>query len=82
MSDKQLIAALAIVQSSLYLAGCFIVGFWGGVPDAWRCALIAAGFSYLNLTFMMAEWRVAQMGCAIISLVFGVGAGLALLVGL
>lgn len=69
-----------LVNSALYNAGCIIAGLITESPYAWKLALVSVGICYLTYLAQLAEFprRISNV-LVILSIITGVGAGLALL---
>jgi hypothetical protein len=76
------IAAGVVINSALYLMGCFIAGLMQHSPAAWRTALAAMGVTYLCYLFQTfpapPRWLVCPTVAA--SILLGAVSGLILLV--
>lgn len=79
-----------LLNSAIYLAGCFTAGIVTGNPWSWKLALAAAGVTYLGYNFQVMETLTADIsrraqlfkvrfGLVIGSIVLGAAAGLTLL---
>jgi hypothetical protein len=49
---KMLLIAGALLNSALYLTGCFVAGLVVGNPIAWKLSLVAAGLVFLAYSLM------------------------------
>jgi hypothetical protein len=79
-TDERFLGIGLYINSALYLAGVFVLGLTLGHHAACKLALAAAGVSYLTY-FAQISMAPRWVGFALCvwSVVFGVGAGLALL---
>jgi hypothetical protein len=68
-----------LINSALYLSGCFAAGLVMNNPIAWKAALLTAGIAYIGYTFGQIEMERARMGFAIFSIITGLIAGVSLL---
>ncbi len=79
-----------LLNSALYLTGCFTAGLLVQNPFAWRLALAAAGVTYLGYVaqnivegcrfgLVTEAWNRAVKALVIVSMVLGAAAGLVLL---
>jgi hypothetical protein len=77
--DHALIRSGILINSALYLSGCFVAGLVVGSPLAWKAALLTAAICYLCYSAQDA-WcqRLAQV-LRVLSLLTGTAAGVALL---
>jgi len=82
---KLVTAVGALLNSALFLAGCFVAGILYRNPMAWRLALVAAGLTYLSHLCHVQHFpgdRLAVWGNMLtwVAIVVSIAAGLALLV--
>lgn len=69
-----------LLNSALYLTGCFVAGLVTANAMAWRLALASAGVTYVcYLIQPLGLPRPAVICVVAISIVLGLGAGLSLL---
>ena len=82
---KLLMAIGVLLNSALYIAGCFIAGLLLGNTLAWRLALATAGVTYLSFVFHVVSetegdaWQRAAGWLVWLSIALGINAGAALL---
>lgn len=80
------LAAGALINSSLYVAGVFIASVIEGNQVAMMLALATAGLNFLSYTFQMSidplseDGRLVSIGLVAISIFLGIAAGFALIV--
>jgi uncharacterized protein (DUF486 family) len=82
-AEHRLLIIALLINSALYLTGAFIAGLMLGNRIAWLCALTSAGLCYIGPMFQLAApaQRTYALVIVVLSIVFGVAAGVALLVG-
>lgn len=69
-----------LINSALYLTGCFVAGVFFMQPVAWKFALITAAVAYLAYTAQETpEMPKIASGLVLLSIVTGSIAGLSLL---
>ncbi len=69
-----------LINSTLYLVGCFVVGLVRDNPFAWRLALASAALSYVGYVAQTRQgWYGAAERWTIAGMVAGAAAGLTLL---
>lgn len=69
-----------LLNSALYLTGCFVAGLVLQNAFAWRLALAAAGLAYLGYVAQtLGRWGYTAPVFVVVSMVLGVAAGLVLL---
>ena len=79
-SDRALLVIALIVNSALYLAGCFVMGLATRNPAASLCAVAAAGVNYLAFFSQLSQWpRLVSAALVALSIATGLAAGLSLL---
>ncbi len=74
----------ALLNSALYLTGCFVAGMVAGNAVAWKLALATTGLCFLSymgqyFSGLGLVWRILSKLAALGSIVAGVAAGVALL---
>lgn len=71
-----------LLNSALYLTGCFVAGLWTGNSVAWRLALAGAGVTYVCYVIQPYPIpRPALIASLVASIALGLFAGLALIGG-
>jgi hypothetical protein len=82
-AEHRLLVVALLLNSALYLSGAFIAGIVLGNRIAWLCALTSAGLCYIGPMFQLAApaQRTYALAIVVLSIVFGVAAGAALLIG-
>lgn len=85
-NDQRLLIYIGTAWGVLYVTGCFIAGIALHDVAAMRLSLACAAFCYLtNLTQFIdgggyyIVLRLAAIGCFILSIMFGLSAGISLL---
>lgn len=73
------VEAAILINSVLYLAGCFVAGLLTHNPLAWRLALAAAGMTYLGYLVQLMKLPAAAAIVVCGSIGLGIAAGLALI---
>jgi hypothetical protein len=77
--DHALIRRAILLNSALYLTGCFVAGMVLGVPLAWKAALVTVGISYLCYMAQDMGAEGSAKALMLASIGAGVAAGLPLL---
>ena len=69
----------ALLNSAIYLVGCFIAGLYTAHPWSWKLALAAMGVTYLSYIVQISTHRLAN-AVTLVSIVIGLASGISLLV--
>lgn len=80
VTDNRILAYGLLINSALYLVGCFVVGLLQN-PIAWKLALASMAITYLSYYSQLAHGvsRYVQIALCSASIITGAAAGLVLL---